>query len=87
MVVLNVLAPKNDWMVYFEEPIPKAHSIKLISCCLVNSWHNLERVGQISFKDSGEVLASLPQRPYIVESLAKELTASLKIIRTRLNWK
>ena len=78
MVVLTMVGKNNGETVYFEEPLPKVHFIRLISCSLYNSWHNLERVGQISFKNSGQVLASLPQGYYIVESLAKELTESFK---------
>jgi len=50
MVVLNVVAPKNDWTADFEEPIPKAHYVKLISGSLFNSWHNSERVGTMLLK-------------------------------------
>jgi len=70
---------------YFEEPIPKVHFMKLISCRLANSWHNLERAGQMSFKESGEVLASLPQGHHTVDSHAKQLTTSLKSYN-RHNW-
>ena len=41
---------KNDWTAYFEEPIPKAHYVKLISGSLFNSWHNSERVGTMLLK-------------------------------------
>ena len=78
MVVLTIVAQNNGETVYSEEPLPKVHFIRLLSCILYNSWHNLERVGLISFKNSGKVLASLPQGHYTVESLAKELTKSFK---------
>jgi len=72
------LSRNNGEAVYFEEPLLKVHFVRLLSCSLYNSWHNLERVGQISFKNSGKVLASLPRGRYTVESLAKELTESFK---------
>jgi len=78
MVVLTIVVQNNGETVYFEELLPKVHFIRLLSCSLYNSWHNLERVGQIYFKESGGVLASLPQGHYTVESLAKELTESFK---------
>ena len=45
MVVLTIVAQKNGETVYFDEPIPQAHFMKLISCSLYNSWHNLKREG------------------------------------------
>jgi len=78
MVVLTIVAQNNGETVYFEEPLPKVHFIRLLSCSLYNSWHNLEKVGLISFRSSGKVLASLPQGHYTFESLAKELTESFK---------
>jgi len=83
MVVLTIVAQKNGETVYFEEPIPKVHFMKLLSCSLYNSWHNLERVGQISLKESDELIASLPQGHYTVESLAKELTTSFKYYKNK----
>jgi len=77
MVVFTIVVQNNGESVYFEEPLPKVHFIRL-SCSLYNSWHNLEKVGIISFKSSGMLLASLPQGHYTVESLAKELTESFK---------
>jgi len=79
MVVLTIFSQNNGETVHFKEPLLKVHFIRLLSCSLYNSWHNLERVGQISFKKSGEVLASLPQGHYTVESLAKDLTTSKKL--------
>jgi len=60
MVVLTIVMQKNGQTELFEELIPKVHFMKLISCCLANSWHNVERAGQISFKGSGTELACLP---------------------------
>ena len=54
MVVLTIVTQKNGETVYFDEPIPQAHFMKLISCSLYNSWHNLKSVGQIYFKEDKE---------------------------------
>ena len=78
MVVLTIVTQNNGETVYFDEPISQAHLMKLISCSLYNSWHNLKSVGQIYFKEDREVLASIPQGHYTSESLAEELTKSLK---------
>ena len=38
MVVLTIVTEKNGETIYFEDPIPKVHFTKLISCSLFNSW-------------------------------------------------
>ena len=53
MVVLTIVAQENDETVYFDEPIPQVHYMRLVSCSLYNSWHNLKRVGQISSDRAG----------------------------------
>ena len=45
MVVLTIVAQNNGETVYFEEPLPKVHFIRLLSCSLYNSWHNLKNEG------------------------------------------
>ena len=37
MVVLTIVTEKNGETIYFEDPIPKVHFMKLISCSLYNS--------------------------------------------------
>ena len=78
MVVLTIVTQKNGETVFFDEPFPKVHFMRLVSCSLYNSWHNLTRAGQMSFKKSGTVLTSIPEGHYTVESIAKELTTSLE---------
>ena len=51
--------------------------MKLLSCSCFNSWHNLKSAGHLSFKEDGEVLASIPQGHYTFQSLVEELTESL----------
>ena len=78
MVVLTIVTQTNGKTFFFDEPFPKVHFRRLVSCDLYNSWHNLTRVGQTSFKTSGTVLASIPQGHYTVESIAKELKTSIE---------
>ena len=78
MVVLTVVLQKNGETVYFDEPIPQVHFMRLVSCSLYNSWHNLKTVGLLTVKQTKEPVASLPEGNYTVMSLAKELMESLK---------
>ena len=41
MVVLTIVTQKNGETIFFDEPIPKVHFIKLLSCSLYNSWDTL----------------------------------------------
>ena len=45
MVVLTIVTKKNREEIYFEDYIPKVHSMKLISCSLFNSWDALKKEG------------------------------------------
>ena len=78
MVVLTIVTQKNGDTVYFDQPLPKVHFMKLLSCSLYNSWHNLTKAGQIHFSKDKEVLASIPQGQSTFQSLAEELTQSLE---------
>ena len=84
MVVLTIVAQKNGETVYFDEPIFQVHYMKLVSCSLYNSWHNLKRVGtmfynkRISHNSMRQVLfAQIPQGHYNLVSLVKELKSSI----------
>ena len=83
MVVITIVTQKNGETVFFDEPFPKVHFMRLVSCSLYNSWHNLTGAGQMSFKRSGKVLASIPQGHYTVESIAKEPTTSFEINKSQ----
>ena len=54
MVVLTIVTQKNGDTVFLDQAIPQVHFMKLISCSLYNSWHNLTKVGQIYFKEDKE---------------------------------
>ena len=43
MVVLTILTQNNGETIFFDEPIPQVHFMKLISCSLYNSWDTLKR--------------------------------------------
>jgi len=84
MVVLTIVAQKNGETVYFDEPIPKVNYMKLVSCSLYNSWHNLTRVGAmfynktVSHNNVRQIsLAQIPQGHYNLASLVKELKSSI----------
>ena len=81
MVVLTIVAQKNGETIFFNDPFPKVHFIRLVSCSLYNSWHNLTRVGLMTFKkpngSSNVTLASIPEGHYTIESIAKELKTSI----------
>ena len=42
MVFLTIVTQRNGETIYFEEPIPIVHFMKLISCSLYNSWDALK---------------------------------------------
>jgi len=77
MVVLTIVAQKNGETIYFEEPIPKVHFMKLISCSLFNSWDTLKKEGSASLgdkdKDRALSISKLLPGYYDLESLAKEI--------------
>ena len=83
MVVLTLVLQKNGETIFLDQAIPEVHFMKLISCSLYNSWHNLKSVGQIQFKEDREVLASIPQGHYTYQSLAEELTQSLTSFKNK----
>jgi len=89
MVVLTIVTRKNGNTVYFEEPIPQVHYMRLVSCRLCNSWHNLKAVGVMFYKkreypkipynkEMTQVnIAEIPQGHYNLLSLVRELKSSI----------
>ena len=51
MVVLTIVTQKNGETVYFDQPIPKVHFKKLLSCSLYNSWDTLKNEGSAGLVD------------------------------------
>jgi len=78
MVVLTIVAQTNGDTVYFDQPIPQVHYMRLVLCSLYNSWHNLKRVGQISSDRANIRVAEIPQGHYNLVSLVKDLKSSIE---------
>ena len=81
MVVLTLVLQNNGETIFFDQAIPQVHFMKLISCSLYNSWHNLKSMGQIQL--DRKMLASIPQGHYTYQSLAEELKQSLEIFTNK----
>ena len=75
MVVLTIVTQKNGETVYFDEPIPQAHFMKLISCSLYNSWHTLKREGSPVLGDEKKnpsvSVSKIPPGHYNLQAVAK----------------
>ena len=78
MVFLTIVTQKNGETFYFDEPIPQLHFIRLVSCSLYNSWHNLNRVKQLNLTQMSETLASILGGHYTLNGLVKELKSNLE---------
>ena len=80
MVVLTIVTQKNGETIFFDEPIPKVHFMKLISCSLYNSWDTLKNEGTFSIVQPNQSLSvsKIPPGHYTLESMAKQLEESLK---------
>ena len=77
MVVLTIVTEKNGETLFFSDPIPQGHFIKLISCSLYNSWLNLKKEGSVSLGDidtpKGVSVAKIHPGHYTLESLANAM--------------
>jgi len=85
MVVLTIIAQNNGETVYFVQPIPQVHHMRLVSCSLYNSWHNLKRVGamfynkQVTPNNMKQIFVpQIPQGHYNLVSLVKELKSMMR---------
>ena len=77
MVVLTIVTQKNGEAVYFVQPLPKVHFIKLLSCNLYNSWDTLKKEGSAALQDrklnpSGTI-SKLPAGYYNLDVLGKKI--------------
>ena len=72
----SIVRPLNEHIVYFREPILKPDYIRLISCSLYNSWHNLKHTGEISIfsYDNTAKVEKLLKAHYDVKTMAAELS-------------
>jgi len=77
MVVLTIVSEKNGEAVFFDEPIPQVHFIKLISCSLYNSWETLKKEGSAGLGDinsrDGVSIGKIPPGHYDLESFGKTI--------------
>ena len=78
MVVLTIVTPKNGETIYFDQPFPKVHFMKLLSCSLYNSWDTLKNEGSAGLDDrklnpEGSI-SKLAAGHYDLDSLAKNIS-------------
>jgi len=78
MVVLTLVSKKNGERIFFDEPLPKVHLAKVISCSLHNSWDTLKKEGSASLGDiqsteGVSISNKLLPGHYDLERLAKEI--------------
>ena len=71
MVVLTIVTKKNGETFFFDEPFPKVHFMKLVSCSLYNSWYNLSTDGIIraKFKEREFNFLTVPAGHHTYETL------------------
>ena len=94
MVVLTIVTQENGGTIYFEDPIPKVHFMKLISCSLYNSWDTLKKEGSATLgdkdKDKALSVSKLLPGHYSLERMAKEIEGlfakyNYKLLETAIN--
>ena len=82
MVVLTVTTTNNSHTVYFKEALRNPYYVRLLSCSLCNSWHNLKRDGQIRIYDNPSIdnysPKTIPAGNYTIETLADELNKTFE---------
>ena len=80
MVLLTVVTHSNPHTLYFDHPIEKPSSIRLLSASLYNSWHNLKQIGRITVHDNNNNPRSYVFFPgfYTLETLAYAFTNIFK---------
>ena len=90
MVVITIVTHKNGETIFFDEPIPQVHFMKLVSCSLYNSWDTLktESIG-ILRDENGKVekVSKFPPGHYNLESLKKEIDNLFKSVYSKFQAK
>ena len=74
MVVLTIVMQKNGETIFFDEPIPEVHFMKLLSCSLYNSWDTFKKESIAIFRGvNGKVqkVSKFPPGHYNLENLKK----------------
>ena len=79
MVVLTLLTKTNGESFSFQEAIPKVDFMKVVSCSLYNSWHNLKNRGTVTVTNNNakkpdvtDVTEFIPGH-YTLEYLEKQI--------------
>ena len=79
MVLLTVVTTSNPHTLYFDNPIEKPSSIRLLAASLCNSWHTLKETAIIYANSPNQTLeAKLLPGHYTVDSLVKEFNGISK---------
>ena len=81
MVVLTIVTQKNGETIFFDEPIPEVHFMKLLSCSLYNSWDTLKKESIAILRGvNGKVqkVSKFPPGHYNLENLKKVINGLFK---------
>lgn len=75
MVFLTIVTKTNGETFNFDSAIPKVDFMKVVSCSLYNSWHNLKNHGTLTVTHKNEVpdVTSFPPGHYTLESLGEKI--------------
>jgi len=78
MVVLTLLTKTNGESFNFQQAIPKVDFMKVVSCSLYNSWHNLKNRGTVTVphKNDPADVTSFPSVHYTLEKQMKRVITS-----------
>ena len=63
MVVLTIVTQKNGETIFFDEPIPQVHFMKLLSCSLYNSWDTMKKESIAILRDGKDTPQKVPKIP------------------------
>ena len=70
---------------FFDEPIPQVHFMKLISCSLYNSWDTLKNEGTLSIVETnGTKVSKIPKGHIDLEAFKESLEGLLKVYNYEL---
>ena len=76
MVVLTIVTQKNGDTIYFDQPFPKVHFMKLLSCSLYNCWDTHKGAAGLDdrkLNPQGKI-SELLAGHYDLDSLGKKIT-------------
>ena len=77
MVVLTIVTQNNGETIFFDQPIPEVHLMKLISCSLYNSWDTLKTESIAMLRGTNgklEKVSKFPPGHYNLENLRANVT-------------